>query len=186
MSSEIRIITLHQPWASLIALGLKKFETRSWATKYRGKLVIHAAKRPVDRDDLADISYNTAGHLTWEQISEIDYPLGGIVAIADLRDCLPMSNQEPRTGQVNHFEKGIFESAKWHVLIHAMSPLELSVGDWQLGRYAWKLENVIALPHPIPFKGGQGLRRLTDTDVLATIAVQRVLQIHGPAWSDAV
>ena len=168
-TTEIRIISLWQPWASLIALGLKQYETRSWSTDYRGRLAIHAAKRPVNKDELADISYNSAGHLTWEQISAINYPLGCIVAIADLRDCLPMSNQEPRDGQVNHFEKGIFESAKWHVLIHAMSPLELSVGDWQLGRYAWKLENVVALPQPIPFKGGQGLRRLTDAEVLAAI-----------------
>ncbi len=42
---SVRAITLWQPWASLVALGLKRFETRSWPTNYRGKLLIHAATR---------------------------------------------------------------------------------------------------------------------------------------------
>lgn len=41
--TQIKAISLHQPWASLIAMGFKKFETRSWGTNYRGKLVICAA-----------------------------------------------------------------------------------------------------------------------------------------------
>lgn len=40
-----KALTLHQPWASLIALGVKTIETRSWSTKYRGPLAIHAGKR---------------------------------------------------------------------------------------------------------------------------------------------
>lgn len=37
-------LTVLQPWASLIALDEKQFETRSWSTPYRGTLVIHAGK----------------------------------------------------------------------------------------------------------------------------------------------
>jgi hypothetical protein len=37
-------LTLLQPWASLIALGVKTIETRSWSTSWRGGLVIHAGK----------------------------------------------------------------------------------------------------------------------------------------------
>ena len=48
IDNEIRIISLWQPWASLIALNLKQYETRSWGAPYRGKLAIHAAKRPID------------------------------------------------------------------------------------------------------------------------------------------
>lgn len=40
----LRAVTLWQPWASLAALGLKQYETRSWRTAYRGPLLIHAAK----------------------------------------------------------------------------------------------------------------------------------------------
>ena len=42
---KIKAITIYQPWASLKACGAKKFETRGWATNYRGPIAIHAAKQ---------------------------------------------------------------------------------------------------------------------------------------------
>ena len=41
----MKAITIWQPWASLIACGAKKYETRSWPTKYRGPIAIHAAAK---------------------------------------------------------------------------------------------------------------------------------------------
>lgn len=41
----MKVISIIQPWATLIALGEKKFETRSWKTKYHGELAIHAIKK---------------------------------------------------------------------------------------------------------------------------------------------
>lgn len=40
----MKAISLTQPWATLVHLGAKRVETRSWYTSYRGQLVIHAAK----------------------------------------------------------------------------------------------------------------------------------------------
>ena len=40
----IKAISLWQPWASLIVCGAKEIETRSWSTKVRGTVAIHAAK----------------------------------------------------------------------------------------------------------------------------------------------
>jgi len=45
MSDTIRALTVRQPWAELILRGRKPFELRSWKTKYRGPLLIHAAAR---------------------------------------------------------------------------------------------------------------------------------------------
>ena len=45
----MKAITVWQPWASLLVSGRKRYETRSWATTYRGPIAIHAAKRPVRR-----------------------------------------------------------------------------------------------------------------------------------------
>lgn len=42
----MKAISLWQPWASLIAAGVKSIETRGWPTNYRGQIAIHAAKRP--------------------------------------------------------------------------------------------------------------------------------------------
>ena len=40
----MRVITLKQPWATLVAEGLKKYEFRSWKYNYRGEILIHAGK----------------------------------------------------------------------------------------------------------------------------------------------
>ena len=40
----MKALSITQPWATLIAIGAKTIETRSWSTLYRGDLAIHAAK----------------------------------------------------------------------------------------------------------------------------------------------
>ena len=47
----MKVLTIKQPWASLIMLGLKKYEFRSWKTEYRGELLIHAGKG-IDKDGM--------------------------------------------------------------------------------------------------------------------------------------
>lgn len=44
MSENVKVITVHQPFASLIVAGFKDVENRSWGTEYRGPLYIHAGK----------------------------------------------------------------------------------------------------------------------------------------------
>lgn len=148
----MKIITLWQPWASLVALNLKQYETRSWPTNYRGLLLIHAAKRPVNSDEVLSIRYGVDSD--WvdmkqlqalEQLLDQDLPLGVVVAIADLTACLEM---------VWDISRSPSEVAN----IDLQPQLERAVGDWSLGRYAWKLSNVQRLVEPIPWRGGQGLR----------------------------
>lgn len=156
----MRIITLWQPWASLIALGLKQYETRSWSTSYRGKLAIHAAKRPLKEPDeetqfieLARRFPEVAKAFNFEFLGDdicarTGLPFGQIIAIADLTDCREMIDVASRKCKL-HPALQIDSSAQ--------TPLEKAVGDWSELRYAWKLENVIALPESIPCKGRQGL-----------------------------
>jgi hypothetical protein len=124
---------------------LEDNETRSWSTQYRGKILIHAAQRRVERADCAAIlmaatAHNgeRAGGLKAVDLLGRDY--GCIVAIADLTDCEVMLPS----------------------VIQTKSLLEQAVGNWAFYRFAWKLENVIPLPQPIPHKGGQGLRNAPD------------------------
>jgi len=46
----VKAISLHQPWASLIARGRKTIETRRWPTRYRGDLLIVSTRQPIIRD----------------------------------------------------------------------------------------------------------------------------------------
>lgn len=139
----MKLITLHQPWASLVALGIKKYETRHWETNYRGPLLIHAAKRDIKAKEFG----MACRFLSAEQVGDIvehAYDnLGVIIAIADLTNCQRMitcsGNETPG-----------------EIAIPTVSPLEKSVGDWAGGRYALQLDNVYKLENPVPFKSRQG------------------------------
>lgn len=143
----MKIITLHQPYAALIALGYKQYETRSWSTQYRGTIAIHAAQKQTVNDDLlARIAYDSVGHLEYSYLKSLNYEYGKILCIAEITDCLTMVEQ-------NH--PGRLDPT---IDIRLISVPEKAVGDWQSGRYAWELKNVQALDEPIVYKGAQGLR----------------------------
>lgn len=175
----MKCISLWQPWASAIAVGAKRVETRSWPTNYRGPLAIHAAKRCV-WDELCHFhsSWNWTGALwplKWgmqpgQTQEERDAPLasklpfGAIVAVCYLRDCRPTDSftqrelnapREPDTGD------------KATAYLYAWS--ERMMGDFSLGRFGWLLDDVQRLPEPIPFKARQGLFDLSS-DVAAQVA----------------
>jgi hypothetical protein len=159
----MKIITLWQPWATLIALELKRYETRSWGTDYRGPLAIHAAKRPMGKveyfawlDILQEVERSGSEPKNLPLFNHL--PLGAIVAIAELSSCHRMSNLKK------------LDSARCGSMsIDSASLLERKCGDWQSGRYAWKLEQVHELEAAINFKGGQGLRDL-PVDIAQQIA----------------
>jgi hypothetical protein len=84
----MKALTLTQPWASLVAIGAKRIETRSWSTKYRGPIAIHAAKdmprsaRLFAYRDPAGQVLNEGGILLGGDCKEL--PRGAIVAVARL------------------------------------------------------------------------------------------------------
>ena len=76
----MKVITIKQPFASLIASNIKKYEFRTWKTNYRGKILIHAAKT-VDKNAMKKFEkYN------------LDYPTGCIIAIASITDCIKVDD----------------------------------------------------------------------------------------------
>jgi activating signal cointegrator 1 len=146
-----KILSLWQPWATLIAIDLKKHETRSWGTSYRGPIAIHAAKRKMGEAErrvwrwAMQYGFPDAGDRLPQNIPAFeDIPLGGIVAIANLTDCLKMSR-----GFRN----------KQNIVAEDVTYLERWLGDWTSGRFAWKLEEVKPIEF-YPYKGAQGLREL--------------------------
>lgn len=57
----MRALTLHQPWATLVAIGAKRVETRSWATTYRGPVAIHAGRHRPPMMDLPPLPRGPRG-----------------------------------------------------------------------------------------------------------------------------
>ncbi len=141
----MKAITLYQPWASAIALGLKRFETRSWSTRYRGPILIHAGQRwtmgerVARRDAIEAVRRIAPEYVT--QFAAHSAILGRIVAVADLVEC--RSTDEPGC-----------TVDRW---TEALPEIEAFFGDFSPGRWAWQLENAICLANPIPCRGAQGL-----------------------------
>ena len=92
----MKALTIRQPWASLIACGAKRFETRGWKMNYRGKLAIHAGKHSPEKyvhdTETQRAMYDALKPFffpdkmaNWSDM-EWACPLGGIIAIADLVD----------------------------------------------------------------------------------------------------
>lgn len=148
----MKAITLIQPWATLVAIGAKRIETRSWKTNYRGPLAIHAGKNfPNEARGITIGTYPIAKALHDAGFGKLkDLPLGAVVATCELIDCVKVYRvvrQEISTTHGVHFAPMI--------KVPPDEP-ELSFGDYTPGRYAWILANVKALPEPIPAKGAQG------------------------------
>lgn len=77
----MKAISLKQPWASLVADGIKTIETRKWSTKYRGTLVICSSRKP-------DI-----------------YPAGFALATAEIYDCKPMVKADEKLACIKVYPK---------------------------------------------------------------------------------
>ena len=127
----MKALTLTQPWATLVALGVKKIETRSWWTKHRGLLAIHAAKG----------FPKTAQHLCQEKpfrqfVPDFNaLPRSVIVCMVRVVDCVRMTPE----------------------LIARLSYNERAFGLYSFSRWAWMLELVQRFDTPIPAKGMLGL-----------------------------
>jgi len=145
----MKALSVIQPWASLIVLGAKRFETRSWQTDYRGPLVIHASKKRVrDTLDLAccEPFRSALGLEEWERNADtVELPHGAALGVVEVLDCHPIG------------ECGV--GADQDVM---MGPDEWSFGDYRPGRWAWELRVVSDFKEPVPFAGRLGLWEFPD------------------------
>lgn len=115
----MKVLTLKEPWASLIAIGIKTIETRSWKTNYRGEIYIHTGLTEVQTPKEVENDYNKSNSRP-----------GYIVAKCNLTDCICMDekyiNQVKETDIKNYV-----------------------CGSFEVGRYAWILEDAeIITPIP--------------------------------------
>lgn len=150
----MKAITLYQPWASLVAIGAKTIETRSWGTAHRGPLLIHAARRWTAAEQFAYFRSRDALVLAGWSHPRAEYlrdgkHLGCIVAVSRLADCREMRE--------------------------APDGLDGRLGTYGPGRYGWVLEDVRPLPTPVPWPGE---RRLWDVpEKLADLVVSQVGEV---------
>lgn len=152
----MKAITLWQPWASLLACGAKKFETRSWATNYRGPIALHAAQKPFNTDIYLDRELHIfAEALCLPDIYSFEsLPYGCVIATAEMVECWKITDRGHTLGS-QHAAR--IEGGKYGGKTNIVEGKEILFGDWTPGRYAWEFKNMMLLPKPIPAKGKQGL-----------------------------
>lgn len=141
-------ISLWQPWASLMALGIKRNETRHWETKFRGELAICAAKRRMDYESAALFSVILKCS---NQPIPAAIPFGRVVAVVTMVDCIPTTGLKDRG-----FHLGM---------------LEFQCGNYEPNRFAWITTSVNKLKDPVPVVGRQGFFTL-PLDVEAKVREQ--------------
>lgn len=139
----MRALTLTQPWASLVAWGDKRIETRGWWTAYRGALAIHAAKGfPRWAATLCHDDPHFRDALIARGIPRLSaLPRGAVVATCRLVACVPTDG---------------LDASAWG---HLLTPRERVFGDYSPGRWAWVLGDVAQLPEPVPAVGALSLWR---------------------------
>lgn len=154
----MKAITLTQPWATLVAIGAKRIETRGWSTSYRGPLAIHAAKGIASVGGAEGLMRLCRSEPFRSTLLAAHYlgtpalPRGAIVATCELVAVLRTEN----TPIGARGETVIIDSSAEYRVI-TMTDHEIAFGDYSPGRYAWILADIRALPEPIPAKGALSL-----------------------------
>lgn len=125
----MRVITLQEPWASLIGEGIKTIETRSWPCNQAGELYIHAGLSKISKSDKRKT----------ELCSWLKGPLhyGTIFAKCTLSDCVLITEE---------FAQKIKQTL----------PQCYQCGDYTPGRYAWILTDIQPI-EPISKTGKLGI-----------------------------
>lgn len=123
----MKVLSIKEPFATLIKDGVKIYETRSWKTNYRGKIYIHASLS-LSKSERVE----SANKYLKSEIKP-----GFILCKCELVDCIPMTDE---------FIKYINKDTS-----------EYDYGLYSEGRYAWKLKVLEVLDKPIPAKGKLGI-----------------------------
>lgn len=126
----MKVISIQEPYASLILSNIKHIETRSWNTNYRGEIYIHAS---LSKKFLNEINDQEVLKL----IKNINLNYGKIICKANLTNCIKMTKEYIETIKKNK--------------------QEYSLGIYKEGRYAWILEDIKPLKESIEAKGKLGI-----------------------------
>lgn len=135
-------LSLFEPWATLMCIGAKKIETRSWPTSHRGRLLIHAGAKVAH--ELIEICHEepfrthlrAAGILRWQ-----DFKLGAVIGSVHLDDCR----------QIVDVSADLSDGRS----MLAPDEPERSFGLYELGRWAWLCSQAQRFTTPIPYRGRQ-------------------------------
>jgi hypothetical protein len=139
----MKAISLWEPWATLIRAGAKRWETRSWSTNYRGRLLICASKRRVN----SELHYFLSRPEFNDGVNKLpEGPklyFGKAVAIVEVLDCISTNRPD----------------------IEQLVGDDLPFGDYSPNRFAWRLNLLRRDFSPFSVDGHQGLFDVDDAEI---------------------
>lgn len=164
--TSMHAISLWQPWASLIALGVKTIETRSWPAPEKclgERIAIHAAKRSISQC-LRDVPEVDRAELLapFSRLELKVLPLGAVVATATLDRC-SRSTGIGGDGWIYAVETDGVVSGYRRVCRPD------AFGDYTADRYLWELKDIEPID-PAPASGRQGIWTWRPTSPLRPIS----------------
>lgn len=121
----MKAITIKQPWASLIVNGVKDIENRTWQTKFRGLVLVHAGAAKA-RFNFTSLQHQELNRLNLRRWYDREQIKSAIIGSVEIVDCV-----------INH-------PSIWAERTTQMSPKNI---------YNWVLVNPVLFPEHIPAKG---------------------------------
>jgi hypothetical protein len=132
-----KVITLLQPWAQLVVLGFKQFETRTRRTEFRGEIFIHSSARMYAGDlELCQVEPHFKKCIPDPHVLQ----MGKIIGKAVIEACYPAE-------EIADFLQK--EAAKGSEI----AARELKFGDFRKGRFAYSMTHAVLFQNPIFARG---------------------------------
>lgn len=166
--ATLKAINVNQPWATLIAIGVKPWETRPNRTSHRGLLAVRATKNlrtfweiwddghTGHADSAAAAVVQALAPLEIDPLADSPLPTDCIVSVVRVDDCIPIVGEDDAP-VAPYFR--VMDNGR-RLMLHrraAHAPIDLTnqlpFGDWTRGRYAWKFTGRTWLTDPVPAPG---------------------------------
>jgi len=144
----MKALTIHEPYASLIIMGIKKLETRGHKTNVRGEIAIHAGKKPMDAEGKA-LAEKYGIEPQYGKVLGVAYLCACGLVKDDVKCGISWEIRQSMPNEESDYEK----FARVYDSMDLME--EPNFGDLSEGRYLWALEVVEKFDEPIPAKGMQ-------------------------------
>ena len=131
----MKVLSIKEPFASLIKEKKKCIETRSWKTNYRGEIYIHASLSKVPKERFSNEDFNNL-------IKDMEFNPGHIICKCNLVDCIYITKE-----YIENLKRENYQ--------------EYLCGHYEEGRYSWVLEDVEEII-PVKAKGRLGIWNYND------------------------
>jgi len=161
----MKVLTLTQPWATLVVIGAKKVETRGFNTKFSGESLISSSlKSHPDEKRIMELPYFK------EALAGITLPLpkGKIIGMVTVDGTFKTENANSFFFEDDYgrwYDNTIKDRSLWELAWQKNCEREKAFGDYSPGRFGWELWEPVAFTNQVPFKGGVGWTKSFDEKI---------------------